>query len=113
MINIKHSISPDRHKLTLKIYDEDERIKLLEEICYTDNAHSDQFLNDVLDHLVSSSELSFVLPEETGDLTEAPMLGIRDEDDKVLERWGYMSYQVKSLVRQLALDGEVTLVASN
>jgi hypothetical protein len=60
---------------------------------------------DFLEPLVCNSELDWIDPTETGDLTEAPMLGIRDEEGKVIERWAYMDYQVRSFLSDLADNG--------
>lgn len=110
-IRIHHRVSPDRRKLTLEV-GEVARNQLLDEIEDAGRfANSDVFLHDTLEHLVRNSDLQWVDPSETGDLTDAPMLGLRDADDNVTERWAYMDYQVKSLVHELAKHGEVTLVS--
>lgn len=46
-------------------------------------------------------KLGPVFAEETGDLTDAPLIGIRSRNGKVVERWGYMDYQVRSFIESL------------
>jgi hypothetical protein len=75
--------------------------------------HSDQTMYDQLEPLTCNSELNFVDPADTGDLTDAPMLGILDEDDKIVNRWAFMDYQVRSLLDDLADKGRAVLVGGN
>jgi hypothetical protein len=75
--------------------------------------HSDQTMHDQLEPLTCNSELNFVDPADTGDLTDAPMLGILDEDDKIVNRWAFMDYQVRSLLDDLADKGRAVLVGGN
>jgi len=56
----------------------------------SDAFSSDASLYEILEWLTCNSEYEFVGPEETGDLTSAPLLGIRDEDGKIVRRWGFM-----------------------
>lgn len=93
-------------------------------------------LEDCLEPLVCNSELAWIFPEETGDLTDAPMLGILGEEQPgagsrfaglhvdennmmqswfhpILNRWAYMDYQVKSPVLELAKNGRIVFVGGN
>ena len=106
-MKIQYKISEDRKRLTLSI-DQPAADALLLDMLEADNSDSDEFAYQVLEPLICNSELEWVDPVETGDLTEAPMLGIRDENDEVLERWAFMDYQVRSLVRELMDKREVT-----
>ena len=47
---------------------------------------------EILEQMLANSELDWVSPIDTGDLTDAPMLGIRDEYGDLIERWGYPHY---------------------
>jgi hypothetical protein len=99
---------------------------------------SDRALHDHFEDLVCNSELQWVDPADTGDLTDAPMLGILGEAEpggngeygKVLagswedsagvmqtwfhpieKRWAFMSYQVRSALDDLADEGKVVFVS--
>lgn len=101
---------------------------------------SDNTMFDFFEHLIANSELDWVQPEETGDLTSAPLLGIisgqevREEDwenypepvygwrycggdekgaiyNPIVNRWGWEPYQVEALLDHLLKHGEATLVA--
>ena len=65
---------------------------------------------DALESLTCNSELEWISPEETSDLTSAPMLGIRDESGKVLSRWAFMDYQIKSFLTDLIETGKATFI---
>jgi hypothetical protein len=66
---------------------------------------------DALESLLCNSDLEWIDPSETGDLTDAPILGIRDENGAVLARWGYMDYQVRSFLDDLIQDGKAVFVS--
>ena len=90
-------------------------------------------LNDFLEPLVCNSELMWINPEDTGDLTDAPMLGILGEvttENKgphgavhvgfweskprfqpILQRWAFMDYQVRDPLRDLLEGQQVVFVA--
>ena len=104
---MNYSISKDRTQLVLTV-DEAERA-LLREL-----GDSDKAMYEFFEHLVCNSELDWVDPSMTGDLTDAPMLGTyeypSDGDRVVLERWAWMSYAVRSLLEELRDKGTATLV---
>lgn len=70
----------------------------------------DDVMGDVFENMIANSELDWVRPEDTGDLTDAPMLGIvgnegeqvekfygrNFNDQPILERWAFMGYQIDS-----------------
>jgi len=60
---------------------------------------------ECLEHLLANSELDWVDPSECGDLTAAPILGIRDENGDVVARWGFMNYALRSFMTDLADEG--------
>jgi hypothetical protein len=117
---MKYSISPDRMRLTITV-DETERAELHEmdsrRIC------GDAAMYDFLEPITCNSELEWICPEETGDLTNAPMLGIRDcmTDElrenggapPVIERWAWMDYQLLGLLEGLKDRGFVILTGGN
>ena len=135
---MNYHISADRTKLTL-IADAEDRAILRQWTAEGDGIGSDRLMYDFLEPITCNSELQWVNPSETGDLTDAPMLGIYGEEGikdltvfapnhglvetgsdgrntyvkPILERWGYMSYAVRSLLEDLRDTGEVILVSSN
>ena len=106
---MKYSISPDRRFLTITA-DDGERANLRD---LGDKIRLDSTLCDCLEHITCNSELSWVYPEETGDLTNAPMLGIRDDEQSVTERWAHMDYQIISFLEVLRDKGEIVLTGGN
>lgn len=128
---MKFTISKDRSQLILTASQHDRRVlRALGEAI-----HRDATMHDFLEPLTCNSELEWIRPEETGDLTAAPMLGILGEEgDKdrtvflenhglritggddgrtlaqpILERWGWENYQVLSLLGALKETGEAIL----
>ncbi len=88
-----------------------EEREVLRELASEEGEYSAQAEYDALDWLVCNSELEWIDPSETGDLTDAPMLGIRDENGEVRARWAYMDYQVRSFVSDLVERGEAVFVS--
>ena len=66
---------------------------------------------EVLESLIDNSELGWIAPEECGDLTDAPILGLRDENGKVTARWAFMDYQVRSFLTDLVETGQAIFVS--
>lgn len=134
---MKATISQDRRTLTITA-DAGERANLAE---FGDEIHSDRLMCDMLEHITCNSELEWIPEGTTGDLTSAPMLGIlgepewrdshRDNDGTILagadyrraakcvsvqpvvERWAFMSYQVRSVLQDLRDCGEAVFVSGN
>ena len=67
--------------------------------------------NDIIDELRIDSELEIVYPWECGDLTDAPMLGLRDDEGNVTARWAFMSYAVELFSDVLREHGKVVFVS--
>lgn len=124
---MNYTISEDRTRLTLTV-DEDERGELRE---MGEEIHQDNTMRDFFDRFIANEELAWVYPYMTGDLTDAPMLGIFGPDGDgpggrlvghwdgqdwfapVTERWAWMDYQVTSLLEALRDKGEATLIGGN
>jgi hypothetical protein len=70
-------------------------------------ADTDQALYDFF----SDIDLEWIDPAETGDLTSAPMLGLRDDARQVSERWAFMDYQVRSVLGDLRDYGRAVFVS--
>lgn len=89
-------------------------------------------IEDALESLVCNSELQWVNPADTGDLTDAPTLGILGEEFlysgegelpypcvfvgssekgkyfcRITHRWAYMDYQIKSPLEDLRENHEI------
>lgn len=102
---MKYKFNSDRSQLIISA-DATERA-LLREIP-EEEIQSDVMLWDFLEQLVCNSELDWIRPEETGDLTDAPLLGIRDSENTVVtERWGFEPYCLRSPLIDLRDSGEV------
>lgn len=110
------------------IVDSDERMQLQEmKLELQDEFQSDKALYFFLEPLVANSELMWINPDDTGDLTEAPMLGILgEESDKnsgphgavcvghwdgknwyrpILQRWAFVDYEIRSPLNDLLAIG--------
>jgi hypothetical protein len=65
---------------------------------------------EVMESTFCNSEWDWVCPQETGDMTDAPMFGIREESvsdlGSVIERYAFMSYALRSFLDDLADTGE-------
>jgi len=82
-----------------------------EEVAGDDSIGHDAFMYDQLGDLLANSEYDWVNPEECGDLTSAPMLGIREEDGSVIKRWAFMDYQVRCVMEDLMDKGQCIFVS--
>jgi hypothetical protein len=118
---VDYSINPERTLLTVT-FNEQERAILVD--LRGDNEKDPEqkearrrafdcetTLYDVFEWLTANSDLDWVLPQETGALTDAPLLGIRYEDDDrtyVDEVWGYADYMVTNPLDDAIAAGEIT-----
>ena len=107
---MNYTITPDRSRLVLTV-DEDERAELRE---LGEEVDRDYRMFEFCEYLIANSELAWIQPEWTGDLTDAPMLGICEwwncEEPEVIERWAWMDYAVRSLLEELRDKGVAVLV---
>lgn len=82
---MKFIYTPERLTLTC---DEAERAELREIL--EENGHfSDRTEAEFMDHLICNSELDWINPDDTGDMTDAPMLGVWGEDVAESQRDGF------------------------
>lgn len=124
---MNHSISPGRSRLTLSL--SPEEVSALAAI--EDQDERNKEVPDWLEAMLSNCELQWVFPSETEDLTDCPMLGILGEESTekkgpygvrfcghwdgqdhyqpILERWGYMNYEVLDPMQELAQNGTIVL----
>ena len=132
---MQYSLSTDSTRLTITI-DEKERAALRE----IEEIQSDKALHEFLEPLICNSEFDWVSAANTGDLTDAPMLGILSAPEfkrhnlatmqnhkniivscdtqglmvsRVLERWAYMDYQVRSALEDLRDNGNAVFIGGN
>lgn len=128
---MKHEISKDRKTLTITCSPEtrEELGRLFEE----NSGFSSEDEGDQLDGLIGNSDLQWIDPSDTGDLTDAPLLGITggtvsEEERKehppcigwisagfwndqkhyfpIFERWGYSRYETRSFLQDLMETGK-------
>ena len=125
---MKYEILPDHR---LRIYCTPEEQKELRKLIDSDEFELPD-KSEVLEPLISNSELDWIPEGSTGDLTSAPMLGILGEEGvkdhtvflenfglvecgqdghnifvrPIIARWAFMDYQVRSFLDDLAEKGE-------
>ena len=97
----------DRAKNTLALIADDDDRRNLAEMKADDPKQFGTIQSEIeaLEPLIANSELDWIDPAECGDLTDAPILGIREEDGVPLERWGFMDYQVRTFLDDLIETG--------
>ena len=113
---MKHSFTQDRKNLIIEI-DKDEIQELVE---MGEEIHSDRAMFDFFEKLICNSELEWIPERATGDLTNAPMLGIYEYDPELnsgdgehflSEHWAFMSYEVVSVLEILRDNGKAVFVS--
>jgi hypothetical protein len=62
---------------------------------------SDAVMHEFFEDFIANTEYEWINPEEIGALTDAPILGVRDENENVIEAYGWMNYAVQSLMDAL------------
>ena len=101
-----YKISPDRRRLIITV-DDAER----QEIRELESPDSDAAMVDFFERLTCNSELDWITPVEArenfGDLTDAPMLGLREAMGEPTERWAFMGYETQSVLSVLAATGSI------
>ncbi|MGB5594236.1 MAG: hypothetical protein WBM62_09450 [Crocosphaera sp.] len=75
--------------------------------------HRDANLWDFFENLFSDSELQQIEPVEMGALTSSPILGIRDQNDTVIQVWWYPNYAIASPLEELIKDGFTIFESGN
>ena len=79
---MKHSIDKDGN---LVIQTQGNERRTLRRAMKQEEFHSDQFMYETFENLIANSELEWIAPEEIGVLTDAPILGTRDEEGKPVD----------------------------
>ena len=108
---MKYEITDDRKKLILSIDPEEQAALQLTRTEDPDDWGTTRLESEVMEPIICNSELQWIDPADTGDLTDAPMLGICDEEENILERWAFMDYQVRSFLDDLADHGKATFIS--
>ena len=83
--------------------DEECGVRAMEETWeyYGNEFGSDDVMHEFFEDFIANTEWEWLSPEDIGALTDAPILGIKDENDKVIEAYGFMDYAVRSLMSDL------------
>ncbi len=98
--------------LILTIDDDDRAILQLwkdemgNEIGSPHRFESDDTMYEFFDDILGNSEFTWIGPEENGDLTDAPILGIYGEPER---RYGFMDYAIVSMLERLLDTGKAVL----
>lgn len=74
----------------------------------TDTFGSDAVMFEFFEGFIANTEWEWIGAEEICALTSAPILGIKDENDNVIEAYGFMDYAIRSLLQDL-FEGEAVL----
>lgn len=107
LFDMKYKISKERKSATFTCTQKERKIlrEMGQEVC------QDQAMYNFFEGLISNSELEWIQPYETGDLTSAPIIGIYSENGKVKERWAFMDYQLRSVLEDLRDFGKVIFIS--
>lgn len=130
---ITATFNEDRSNLILTV-DAETQQYLQREQAEDEKFDTDSYMHDLFDGFIANSEYAWISPATCGDLTDAPILGILSEEQKlpegvtyddgsgwlvsgpglghrVEERWGWMMYQIQSLQAELAEKGRAVLIS--
>ena len=93
----------------LKITIDDTDRKFLKEVAEDNHNElcTDKAMYEFFEPYLSNSDYEWIEPERIGALTSAPILGITNQNDEVIEAFGFMDYQVLSVLLELEAHGEV------
>jgi hypothetical protein len=130
-----YDISEDRRTLTLRVHDTEEQDHLKTLRDEDENWGTTWMECEILEGMLANCGLQWVNPCDTGDLTDAPLLGELDSEENqsriqrgphgavcvgrdeggnwycpILERWGYPSYALRSFLEDLADTGKVEFI---
>ena len=108
---MRYELNKSRSCLTIKA-DDEERSKLHEAAKSNPDFLSEDFERSFLEPLTCNSELNWIRADETGDMTDAPMLGMREaqkDEELVTERWIFTNYERRSILEDLRDNGQAFL----
>jgi len=133
--DLSYEISEDRSTLTITA--SPAYMEELQEECDGDSRYWGTTASeiDLMESLIANSELQWLSAEDTGDLTDAPIIGIVGGDNSmtraqigpfgcqcvchdrdgnwyapILDRWGFEPYQVRSFLDDLRLTGKAKFI---
>ena len=100
-----------REEKRLKITIDETDKKFLQEVSEDNNNQlcTEKAEADFFTPYFENSEFEWISPEDIAALTSAPIFGVRDENDNITEAYGYMDYQVFSMLEELEAHGEIFL----
>ena len=98
----------EQNSLTLVLNHESEREEL-KSLLNDDLIQTDDAMYDFFENILANCEWEWINAEEIGALTDAPILGYRDENDNIIEAYGFMNYQVESLLERLLISDKAEL----
>ena len=136
-MNIKYQIDKDAGTLTLTA--DDEARAEIRELAEEEIGRGWRWMEvEALDCLTCNAELQWIDPADTGDITDAPMLGVTGGEEEetrekkgpfgavcvggdgkgpifspILERWGFMRYETRSFLEDLMETGKAVFVNHN
>lgn len=99
--------SIDKHGRLVLRADAEDRATMRAEVAEGESL-DDAVEERMRESLFYNGPFQSVDPSETGDLTDAPMIGVKDEDDNVIIRFAYMDYQILDWREEIMETGEVT-----
>ena len=99
----------EKGKLILNI-DNDGEKKSLQDFLKAGEIDSDKAMFEFFEDILANCEWEWIAPYEIAALTDAPILGRKDENDEVIEAYGWMDYAVTSLLAQLYDFGHADLI---
>jgi hypothetical protein len=125
MIQLTYKTDAEAGTLTL-LADDKERAAIADLIDEEGASYESEV--EALEHLTSNSELQWISPLDTGDLTDAPLLCVLGEEQRersgpygfiecgqdadgklyqpILERWGFEPYAIRSFLQDLVDGGK-------
>ena len=138
---MKHRIIPPNppfpYGSLILTVDDDERAEIKALLADNPDKPGIDLESEVLERLIANSELDWVCPSETHDLTDAPMLGIRGDQSRfadlpedrhgetnvggdeggpwfapITHRWAYMSYALRSFLTDLIDNGQTAFIGN-
>lgn len=105
---MKHTILENGNLLLSITAEQQEELRELGEDIQTDDA-----MYQFFEHMICNCDIDWIKPEDIGALTDAPILGITEQDDdgkitKLHNVWWYPAYVYNSPLAILRDEGEVT-----
>jgi hypothetical protein len=84
----------------------DER-KELKELKNNGELDSDDSMYEFFETLIANNSFEWISPEEINALTDAPILGFKDENGNITDVYWFPDYAVISPLQELLTDGKI------